>query len=95
VAPAVTPAETEPQAADDLTRVYGIGPARAARLHEAGIHTFAALAVADAEQLRAILDGVGGANLDLASWPEQASLAAKSDWAGLEALQAQLREARA
>jgi predicted flap endonuclease-1-like 5' DNA nuclease len=83
-------------AEDDLTLVYGIGPARAARLREAGIATFAALAVADAEQLRDILSGVGVgvANADVSSWPEQAALAARGDWDGLETYQEQLREER-
>ncbi len=81
---------------DDLTLIYGIGPARATRLVEAGIGTFAALAVADAEQLRDILTGVGVSvgNADVASWPEQASLAARGDWEGLEAYKEQLRADR-
>jgi predicted flap endonuclease-1-like 5' DNA nuclease len=88
----ITPAEAEPEtpAEDDLTAIFGIGPARAARLREAGIGTFAALAVVDAEQLREILSGA----VDVSSWPEQASLAAKSDWVGLDALQSQLRAER-
>jgi small subunit ribosomal protein S2 len=90
----ITPAQTA-VAEDDLTRVYGIGPARAARLREAGIATFAALAMADADQLRDILEGVGGNPADLSTWPEQASLAAKGDWDGLQAAQEQLRAARA
>jgi predicted flap endonuclease-1-like 5' DNA nuclease len=93
VAPAAAPTAPE---ADDLTLVYGIGPARAARLREAGITTFAALAVADAEQLRDILVGVGVGvgNADVSSWPQQAALAARGDWDGLETYQEQLREER-
>ncbi len=95
--PAITPAaeETEP-AEDDLTLIWGIGPARATRLQEAGIGSFAALAVADAEQLRDILAGVGVGvgNADISSWPEQASLAARGDWEGLEAYKEQLRAER-
>ena len=97
--PAADPVTLTPAAPaqpdDDLTRILGIGPARAARLRAAGLTTFAALAVADAEQLRDILAGVRVGAADMSSWPEQASLAAKGDWDGLEALQDRLRAERA
>lgn len=89
----LTPA-VPPEPDDDLTRILGIGPARAARLREAGITHFAALAVADAEQLRDLLAGVPVGAADLNSWPEQASLAARGDWDGLAALQDRLRAER-
>jgi predicted flap endonuclease-1-like 5' DNA nuclease len=79
---------------DDLTLVYGIGPARATRLREAGIVTFAALAAADEAQLREILAGVGPGGFDPSSWPRQARLAARGDWEGLEAFKEQLRAER-
>jgi small subunit ribosomal protein S2 len=88
------PEDDDEQAEDDLTLIFGIGPARFARLREAGISTFAALAIADAEQLRDILSGVGVGNADVTTWPEQASLAAKGDWEAFEAMQEQLRAER-
>ena len=72
-------AEQVESAEDDLTVVYGIGPARAARLREAGLFTFAALAEADQTQLREILAGVGLGGADPSHWPQQARLAARGD----------------
>jgi predicted flap endonuclease-1-like 5' DNA nuclease len=91
----ITEAEPVEVRRDDLTLIWGIGPARAARLVEVGITTFAALAVADTEQLRDILAGVGVETPEMDTWPEQASLAAKGDWQGLEALQDRIRAERA
>ena len=87
---------TEPVAVvrDDLTLIYGIGPARAARLYEVGIESFAALAVADNVQLRDILAGVGVNTADMETWAEQAALAARGDWDGLEAFHERLRAER-
>ena len=91
----ITEAEPVEVRRDDLTLIWGIGPARAARLVEVGIATFEALAVADMEQLRDILAGIGVETPEMDSWPEQASLAAKGDWQGLEALQDRIRAERA
>ena len=44
-------AEDTDAPADDLTRIRGIGPAMAARLHEMGISTFDQLAGADSKAL--------------------------------------------
>ncbi len=77
-------------AGDDLTRIEGVGPKVSSVLHEAGVTSFAALAAADAGDLRRILRGAGLRLSDPASWPEQARLAAAGDWEGLEQLQAQL-----
>ena len=88
---AVQPAETEP---DDLTVIYGIGPARAARLREAGIFTYAGLAELDEDQLRAVKVAVGLGGADSSEWPKQARLAARGDWDGLEAFKDQLRAER-
>ena len=71
-------------AADDLTQLSGIGPKASAALATAGITTYAALAEANEPQLRHALheaDMVPPANV--ASWPMQASYAAKGDWQGL------------
>jgi predicted flap endonuclease-1-like 5' DNA nuclease len=93
-APERSSAEPVEVVRDDLTLIYGIGPARAARLYEVGIASFAALAVADNEQLRDILAGVGVSTADMETWAEQAALAAKGDWDGLEAFHERLRAER-
>ena len=75
-APAVT--------ADDLTQLSGVGPKASAALATAGITTYAALAETNEPQLRHALhaaDMVPPGNV--ASWPMQASYAAKGDWQGL------------
>jgi len=75
-APAATP--------DDLTQLSGVGPKASAALATAGITTYAGLAEANEPQLRHALheaDMVPPANV--ASWPMQASYAAKGDWQGL------------
>jgi predicted flap endonuclease-1-like 5' DNA nuclease len=84
-AAAAAPAEAAPAAApDDLTQLAGVGPKASEALATAGITTYAALAEANEPQLRHALhesDMVPPANV--ASWPMQASLAAKGDWQGL------------
>ena len=70
--------------ADDLTQLSGIGPKASEALATAGITTYAGLAEANEPQLRHALheaDMVPPANV--ASWPMQASYAAKGDWQGL------------
>ena len=79
-AAAAAPAAT----ADDLTQLAGVGPKASEALATAGITTYAALAEANEPQLRHALhaaDMVPPANV--ASWPMQASYAAKGDWQGL------------
>ncbi len=75
--PSVTQAgKREP---DDLRRVDGIGPKIAELLKADGISSFEALAKADVERLKRILDG-GGPRFrmhDPSSWPEQARLLAE------------------
>jgi predicted flap endonuclease-1-like 5' DNA nuclease len=92
-APAPEPAPA-PTAADDLTRLEGIGPKVAAVLAAAGIQTFAQLAETPVERLQHILREAGLQFLDPASWPEQARVAASGDEARLAALQARLRGGR-
>ncbi len=80
VAEAAAPAATP----DDLTQLSGIGPKASEALATAGITTYAALAEANEPQLRHALheaDMVPPANV--ASWPMQATYAAKGDWQGL------------
>jgi predicted flap endonuclease-1-like 5' DNA nuclease len=79
---------------DDFEPLEGIGPRINEILHEAGISTYEMLAEADIERLRYVLRQ---ANLPLAdpeSWPQQASLAARGDWQGLEALKRDLKAGR-
>jgi len=84
-----------PPTPDDLKRIEGVGPKISRILREAGIHTFAQLAAADVDRLREILAQSGmRAPADPSTWPEQAALAAKGDWEGLAALQAQLDRGR-
>jgi predicted flap endonuclease-1-like 5' DNA nuclease len=86
-APAEVAAPAEAAAAakaDDLTQLSGVGPRASEALAAAGITTYAALAEANEPQLRHALheaDMVPPANV--ASWPMQASYAAKGDWQGL------------
>jgi Helix-hairpin-helix domain len=83
-------------AKDDLTEIEGIGPKIAGLLAASGIGSFSRLAKSRIEDLQRILEA-GGAHFrlaDPATWPEQAKLAAASDWAGLRDLQGQLRGGR-
>lgn len=82
---------------DDLKIVEGIGPKIAELLTNAGITTWAQLAVTSPYQLREILDA-GGSQYNVAvpdSWPHQADLADKEDWEGLKKLQDELSGGRA
>ncbi|MBK8048728.1 MAG: hypothetical protein IPK16_17350 [Anaerolineales bacterium] len=79
---------------DDLTLVEGIGPKIEELLNKYGIRTFEQLAASDVAELTAILR-TGGNQFNTAdpeTWPRQAQLAVKGDWAELEALKAQLVE---
>lgn len=82
-----TPLEAE--AADDLTKVEGIGPKAAEALVGKGITTFAALAEATAEQIKEVLEETSStlAHLDPTSWPKQAKMAADGQWEELKAWQ--------
>jgi large subunit ribosomal protein L21 len=79
---------TAPAAGDDLVRIEGIGPKINELMVGAGITTFAQLAATPVERLREILAAAGPhfATHDPATWPEQAALAAKGDWAAFKAL---------
>ena len=81
-------------AADDLTKLEGVGPKVAAVLTEAGYATFAELAAADADKVRAALKDAGLHMMDPAGWIEQAELAAKGDMEGLAKLQDELKGGR-
>ena len=63
------PAATDAGDGDDLTKVKGIGPVYRDRLADAGIHSFADLATADAAALAETID-VAGTMIE--EWQEQA-----------------------
>jgi predicted flap endonuclease-1-like 5' DNA nuclease len=97
-APIVPKPEAEqpapPAEADDLRKIDGIGPKISMVLKDAGILTFSRLANTDVMLLREILDEAGIRIADPQTWPEQANLAAKGDWEGLQALQSTLKGGR-
>ena len=81
---------------DDLTRIEGIGPKIEEHLNSAGIYTYQELANASSEQVRNILDQVGGfAAHDPTTWPQQSVMAAEGKWEELQAWQIQLDGGRA
>lgn len=82
------------EVADDLKILEGIGPKVAQVLNEAGIHTFADLAKAQAGEVQKILDAAGLQMMNPAGWIEQAKLAAQGDMAGLAKLQDELKGGR-
>ncbi|MEL7498589.1 MAG: helix-hairpin-helix domain-containing protein [Planctomycetota bacterium] len=79
-------------AADDLTKIEGIGPKVAEVLNTNGIVTYRNLADTSADQLMSILAGAGGilANMNPGTWPDQAQLAAAGDWDKLKTWQDEL-----
>ena len=78
--------------ADDLQKIEGIGPKVSELLHVAGIATFAQLASTPVAKLKEVLHAAGPrfAMMEPTTWPEQAALAAKGDWATLDKLQDEL-----
>lgn len=84
----------EPVTPDDLVRLEGIGPRVARVLNEAGITTFAGLAAASAADLQKILSAAGLQMMNAEGWIEQAALAARGDWDGLQKIQNELRGGR-
>jgi predicted flap endonuclease-1-like 5' DNA nuclease/cell division protein FtsB len=81
----------------DLKIVEGIGPKIEQALKDAGINNWSELAAATADQIREILSNAEGkfgyAVPD--TWPQQAQLAANSNWVELKALQDELDGGRA
>ncbi len=73
---------TKATKADDLKKVEGIGPKIAEIFVAAGIDTFAKLANASQEELKAILAAAGSryASKNPGSWPKQAKMAAEGKW---------------
>lgn len=73
---------------DDLTKVEGIGPMYASVLIAAGVATYAELASKSQDDLEAIIKDAGKRRpASVETWAEQAALAAKGDWDGLQKLQ--------
>ena len=70
---------------DDLTLVEGIGPKIEELLLAAGIDTHAKLAVCPVEEIRHVLDAAGPAFkiANPGTWPRQAGLIVRNDWAEL------------
>lgn len=80
---------------DDLTRIEGIGPKYREVLSAAGLGTFAKVAAASEDRLVEVIKAAGLRKPpSVGSWAEQAALAAKGDWAGLEELQSKLTGGR-
>lgn len=77
--------------AADFRRIEGIGPKVNQLLHEAGIRTYQQLAGSSEEDLKRILREANLYMINPETWPEQAQLAAKGDWEGLEALKEKLK----
>ncbi len=88
------PEPAPPAKKEDLQVIEGIGPKIAGVLQAAGIGSFKQLAQCKAEQLEQILKDAGIRLANPATWPEQARLAARGDWSGLDALKAQLKGGR-
>lgn len=90
--PEPEPASDDP---DDLSRIEGIGPKYQELLLEAGIDTYAKLAQLDEERIATLIREMGGRkSASMATWAEQAKLAAAGDWDGLAALQDELSGGR-
>ena len=86
-------AAVPPPQSDDLTKIEGVGPKIQTLLNNIGIYTFADLAEATLEQLKAMLKEGGPAYTmaDPATWPKQADLAAQGKWDELAVLQDRLK----
>jgi large subunit ribosomal protein L17 len=76
-------------AADDLTKIEGIGPKIAETLVAAGVATYADLAAKTAEEISEIIKDVKGSHTP-DTWPKQAEMAAAGQWDELKAWQDEL-----
>ncbi len=77
---------------DNFELIEGIGPKINEVMHNAGVHTFAALGAMDIPAIAKILDAAGS-NFKLANpetWPQQAALCASGHWEKLKAWQDEL-----
>jgi subtilisin-like proprotein convertase family protein len=85
------------EAVDDLKVVEGIGPKIEQLLNNAGIWSFAGLAVTPADHIKSILTAAGDRFKmhEPGTWPQQASLAAQGKWDELKAWQDAMTAGRA
>ena len=79
---------------DDLTRLEGIGPKVAKLLNGAGITNFEDLSRATVEDVQKMLNEAGLPMMKPEGWIDQAGLAARGDWDGLQKLQGELKGGR-
>lgn len=79
---------------DDLLVIEGIGPRTSTIVTAAGFTSFAQLAEAAPEQLRAALADAGLRTVDPSTWPTQARLAADGRWDELRELQGRIKNGR-
>lgn len=91
-APAKAAAPKAAAAADDLTKVEGVGPKIAGLLNDAGIATFAALAATPTDKIQAVLNDAGSryASHNPSTWAQQAQMAADGKWDELKVWQDEL-----
>jgi predicted flap endonuclease-1-like 5' DNA nuclease len=84
--PAPAPAPAPASAADDLTRMKGVGPRLGEKLNSVGITSFAQLAALTPEEAEALDAKLGDfqGRIHRDRWIEQASFLAKNDIAGFE-----------
>ena len=89
----VKAAKTEKPAADDLTKIEGIGKKITELLSAEEIISFQDLAKSTPKKIRAILDAAGSKFKmhDPTTWPKQAKLAAAGKWDELKKLQSELK----
>lgn len=88
------PIETESTVApDDFTKIEGIGKAYSQKLVDAGVTTYAQLGDMSLKDLQKLLSDSGVKIIppSVATWAEQAQLAAAGDWDKLSALQDELQ----
>jgi len=91
-APAATEAPAADAGADDLKKIEGVGPKIAEILAAGGLETFAKVAAADVDSIKAILEEAGPRYKmhDPTTWPKQAGLAAEGKWDELQKWQDEL-----
>ncbi len=83
----VAPKAAKKTAGDDLKRIEGIGPKINDALLSAGINTFAQLADANEDSLKAALESAGmRSHPSIGTWAEQSGYLARGDEAGFVAL---------
>ena len=94
VVEAAAPAPTAPSGKpDDLKKIEGIGPKISELLAAGGIPTFQALADANIDAVKAILEAAGPRYriANPTTWAQQAGLAAAGKWDELESLQDRIK----